>query len=507
MLCQLSYTHHILSITISFASWQPDIFNLMWRKDMTAIDNKSAMFKQIPSVDFLLETTLIKEMLSVTPRPLVVRAIRQVLANIRGRIEKTQTGDEGPDLEANAIVDQIVETIAALSQPSLRHVINATGVIVHTNLGRSPLSQRVVAKFNSIAGSYSNLEYDLATGKRGSRYVHVEEILRELTGAEDALVVNNNAAAVLIALDTVAKDKEVIISRGQLVEIGGSFRMPDVMKKSGAKMVEVGTTNKTTLKDYESVLGPDTALFLRVHTSNFRIVGFTEEVSLEDLVALGKKHGLPVMEDLGSGCLIDFSRYGLRREPTVQDSVATGADVITFSGDKLLGGPQCGIIIGKKALISAIKANQLNRALRVDKLTILALQETLSMYRNEERAIKQIPTLRMLCQSYQSLRKKAERLVGLIGKIGTGNFALNIVDGMSRVGGGAMPLEEIPSRLLCIAPRRFSTQHLTTLLRSCTPPIIARLEKDQLLLDVRTIQDKELKIVAGAIKKLSTQKS
>jgi L-seryl-tRNA(Ser) seleniumtransferase len=364
----------------------------------------------------------------------------------------------------------------------------------------------VIAKFNSIAGSYSNLEYDLAAGKRGSRYVHVEEILTELTGAEDALVVNNNAAAVLIALDTVAKDKEVIISRGQLVEIGGSFRMPDVMKKSGAKMVEVGTTNKTTVKDYQSALSPDTALFLKVHTSNFRIVGFTEEVSLEELVALGKKHGLPVMEDLGSGCLIDFSKYGLTREPTVQDSVAAGADIITFSGDKLLGGPQCGIIVGKKALVSAIKANQLNRALRVDKLTILALQETLSMYRNEGQAMKQIPTLRMLCQSYQSLQKKAERLLGLIGKIGIGNFSLSIVDGMSRVGGGAMPLEELPSRLLCIEPRRFSAQHLTILLRSCIPPIIARLEKDQLLLDVRTIQDKELKIVAGAIKMLSTQK-
>ena len=464
-------------------------------------DNRNLIFRQIPSVDYLLESSPIKRVLLTTPRALVLRAIRQVLDDIRGRIEGARIGDELPDLGLNNVVDQIVKRVSTLSQPRLRHVINATGVILHTNLGRSPLSKRVIAGFNSLAGCYSNLEYDLGTGKRGSRYVHVEEILMELTGAEGAMVVNNNAAAVLIALDTIAKGREVIISRGQLVEIGGSFRIPEVMKKSGASMVEVGTTNKTSVNDYESAIGPDTALLLKVHTSNFRIVGFTEEVGLEELIALGKKYSLPVMEDLGSGCLIDLSRYGLKKEPTVQDSVAKGADIITFSGDKMLGGPQCGIILGKKEIVSAIKANQLNRALRVDKLTLVALQETLYTYRDEQSAIRQIPTLRMLCQSYQGLCRKAKRLLGLIGEIDEDNLSIGLCDGFSRVGGGAMPLEELRSRLLCISSQRIPAQYIVESLRSYDPPIIARLEKDQVLLDVRTIQEKELKIVAEAIRK------
>jgi len=468
-------------------------------------DNKNLFFRQIPSVDYLLGSSTIKRIILNTPRALVLSAIHQVLDEVRGKIERTRTGDELPDLELNTVVDQIVKRVSILSQPSLRHVINATGVILHTNLGRSLLSKRIIARFNSLAGCYSNLEYDLRTGKRGSRYVHVEDILMELTGAEGSMVVNNNAAAVLIALDTMAKGREVIISRGQLVEIGGSFRIPEVMKKSGARMFEVGTTNKTTISDYESAIVPDTALLLKVHQSNFQIVGFTEEVSLEELVALGKKYTLPVMEDLGSGCFIDFSRYGLKKEPTVQDSAAKGPDIITFSGDKMLGGPQCGIILGKKEIISAIKANQLNRALRIDKLTLLALQETLYMYRDEGRAIRQIPTLRMVCQSYQSLCRKAKRLLDLIGKIDRNNFLLGLCDGLSRVGGGAMPLEEIQSRLLCISPRKLPAPYIVEFLRSYNPPIIARLEKDRILLDVRTIQEKELKIVSEAIREISAK--
>jgi len=470
-------------------------------------DKKNLIFRQIPSVDYLLESSTIKDILLTTPRALVLKSIHQVLDELRGNIGRAQIGDELPDLELNNVVDQIVESISILSQPSLRHVINATGVIVHTNLGRSLLAKRVISRFNSLAGCYSNLEYDLRTGKRGNRYVHVEDILMELSGAEGAMVVNNNAAAVLIALDTIAKDREVIISRGQLVEIGGSFRIPEVMRKSGARMFEVGTTNKTTISDYESAIVADTALLLKVHTSNFQIVGFTEEVGLEELVALGKKYSLPVMEDLGSGCFIDFSRYGLTKEPTVQDSVAKGADIITFSGDKMLGGPQCGIILGKKEIISAIKANQLNRALRVDKLTLLALQETLYIYRDEHKAIRQIPTLKMVCQSYQSLCRKAKRLFGLIGKINENNFLISLCDGLSRIGGGAMPLEEIRTRLLCISPKQLSAPYIVNLLRSYNPPIITRLEKDQVLLDARTIQAKELEIVAEAIKIISARKS
>jgi len=468
-------------------------------------DTKNVMFRQIPSVDELLVTSGIKSMLSTIPRALVLRAIRQVLDELREEIRKATVGDEMPDVGLSTVVDQITRRVSILSQPSLRQVINATGVIVHTNLGRSPVPKQVITAFNSLAGCYSNLEYDLNTGKRGSRYVHVQDILRELTGAEDALVVNNNAAAVLIALDTIAKGKEVVISRGQLVEIGGSFRMPDVMRKSGAKMFEVGTTNKTTIRDYEAAIVSDTTLFLKVHMSNFQIVGFTQEVSLEELVGLGRKYSIPVMEDLGSGCLIDLSRYGLKKEPTVQDSVEKGADIITFSGDKMLGGPQCGIILGKKDIISKIKANQLNRALRVDKLTLIALQETLSMYRDEEKAIRQIPTLRMICQSYPSVCRKGERLRGLIGKIDTSNFVISLSDGFSQVGGGALPLEEIKSRLLCLSPRRLSASHIVEFLRSYDPPVVVRLEKNNVLLDLRTIQEKEVKIVAAAIQKMSTK--
>lgn len=469
-------------------------------------DTKNVMFRQIPSVDELLVTSAIKSMLSAIPRTLVLRAIRQVLDELREEIRKAPIRDKMPDVELSTVVDQITRRASILSQPSLRQVINATGVIVHTNLGRSPVPKRVVTAFNSLAGCYSNLEYDLNTGKRGSRYVHAQDILRELTGAEDALVVNNNAAAVLIALDTMAKGKEVVISRGQLVEIGGSFRMPDVMRKSGAKMFEVGTTNKTTIRDYEAAIVSDTALLLKVHMSNFQIVGFTQEVSLEELVGLGRKYSIPVMEDLGSGCLIDLSRYGLKKEPTVQDSVEKGADIITFSGDKMLGGPQCGIILGKKDIISAIKANQLNRALRVGKLTLIALQETLSMYRDEEKAIRQIPTLRMICQSYPSVCRKAERLRGLIGKIDTSNFVISLSHGFSQVGGGALPLEGITSSLLCLSPRRLSASHIVEFLRSYDPPVVVRLEKDNVLLDLRTIQEKEVKIVAAAIQKMSTTK-
>jgi len=468
-------------------------------------DDKNLIFRQIPSVDYLLESPDVKEFLLTTPRVLVLRAVHYVLDALREKIARAHTADELPDLALGNVVDQIQKQILILSQPSLRHVINATGVIVHTNLGRSLLAKNVISTFNSLGGYYSNLEYDLKTGKRGSRYVHVEDILIELTGAEGAMVVNNNAAAVLITLDTVAKGKEVIISRGQLVEIGGSFRIPEVMKKSGAMMFEVGTTNKTTIRDYEAAIVSNTALLLKIHTSNFQTVGFTEDVPLEELVALGKKYSLSVMEDLGSGCFIDFSRYGLTKEPTVQDSVAKGADIITFSGDKMLGGPQCGIILGKREIISAIKSNQLARALRVDKLTILALQETLNLYRNEKRAIRRIPTLRMICQSYQSVVRKARRLFEMIGPIDNSAFSVSLCDGFSRVGGGAMPLEEIRSRLLCISPRKLSATYIANALSSHNPPIIARVEKDQVLLDARTIQEKEITIVTEAIKILSTK--
>lgn len=468
---------------------------------------KQELFRKIPAVDRLLDHPKILESLSTYPRGLVLNAIDQELDEMRKRIG---LGDETltpAELAIDRVAGRVGERVKRLSLPSLRPVINATGVVVHTNLGRSILAERVLQKFGPLSGGYSNLEYNLEKGVRGSRYTHVEGILRELTGAEGAMVVNNNAAAVLLSLETLAKGREVVVSRGELVEIGDSFRIPGVMRKSGAKMVEVGATNKTHLSDYEEVINPETALLLKVHRSNFQIVGFTEDVPTSELANLGRKYGIPVMEDLGSGCLVDLSKYGLLNEPTVPHVLSQGVDLVTFSGDKLLGGPQAGIILGKKNIVESLKRNQLTRALRIDKLTLLALEETLNIYRDERAALKEIPSLRMISEPYKSLKTKGQRLFKMIGKLDGQSFALDLADGSSMVGGGASPLLELPSRLLCLIPKKLSAHYIEEWLRSYTPPIIVRLEKDNVLLDMRTIQEKELKTVAGAIKELSGTKT
>lgn len=464
--------------------------------------DKQALFRKIPAVDRLLDEPSLVEATSTYPRSLILKGIHEVLDEIRQGIAKDEFEDPS-EFSTEQVSEKVVERIGLLAQSSLRAVINATGVVVHTNLGRSILSERVLRRFKPLSGGYSNLEYNLDQGKRGSRYVHVEGILKELTSAEGAMVVNNNAGAVLLSLETLAKGREAIVSRGELVEIGGSFRMPDVMRKSGVKMVEVGTTNKTHLRDYEEAIGPDTALLVRVHRSNFQIVGFTEDVDASQLVKLGNKYGIPVMEDLGSGCLIDFSKYGIPKEPTVQEALAHGVDLLTFSGDKLLGGPQAGIILGRSDLIEAVKNNPMTRALRIDKLTLLALEETLNTYRDEQVAVKEIPTLQMICQPYEALKGKVRRLASMIGKLDTPNLALDQKDGISRVGGGAFPLLELPSRLLCLVPEKLSAHQIEEWLRSQTPPIIVRVEKDHVMLDVRTVQEEELKTVAEAIKALA----
>ena len=464
---------------------------------------KQTLFQKIPAVDRLLLSPEITEVSAIYPRNLILTAINQVLNDIRTKIQKEYITEEVPELSLDTVADLITKKLAKISEPSLKAVINATGVVIHTNLGRSILPKNALQKFRPIAGGYSNLEYDLVQGERGSRYCHVEEILTELTSAEAAMVVNNNAAAVLVALDTLAKGREVVVSRGQLVEIGGSFRIPDVMRRSGAKMVEVGTTNKTHLRDYKEVMSPETALILKVHTSNFHIVGFTETPTVSELMDLGRQNGIPVMEDLGSGCLIDLSEYGLTKEPTVQEVLAQGADLITFSGDKLLGGPQAGIILGRRDLVDAIKENQLSRALRIDKLTLAALEETLRIYRDEKKAVKEIPTLKMICQDYGSLAKKAGRLLKLIGDVNGGNFSVELADGNSKVGGGALPLLEMPSRLLCLVPGAMPSQFMEKWLRALKPPIITRLEKNKVLFDVRTIQDEDMKTTAQAIQDLA----
>jgi L-seryl-tRNA(Ser) seleniumtransferase len=473
--------------------------------DKLAADKRKTLFRKIPAVDRLLMEPVLEDALNHFPKGLVMRALNHVLGEIRDSINEGKTmGEE--ELNTPKVADRVMEKLAEISMPSLKSVINATGVVVHTNLGRSILGEKILEKFGPLAGGYSNLEYDLQKGERGSRYVHVEDILKELTSAEAAMVVNNNAAAVLLSLETLAKGGEVVVSRGQLVEIGGSFRIPDVMRKSGANMVEVGTTNKTHLRDYEAAIGPDTSLLLKVHTSNYQIVGFTEEVPLADLVNLGRKNGIPVMEDLGSGSFLDFSKYGLTKEPTVQEALQSGADLVTFSGDKLLGGPQSGIILGRKDLVEAIKNNQFTRALRIDKLTLLALEETLRLYRDEISAIKEIPTLSMICQSYEQLAIKAQKLKKMLGKLSTHNFTVELMDGSSRVGGGALPTQELPTRLLCLIPGTLPSHFIESWLRSYNPPVIARIEKDRIILDVRTIPDRELKTAARAIKDLGSLK-
>lgn len=377
-------------------------------------------------------------------------------------------------------------------RPKLRRVINGTGVVIHTNLGRSILTQHATDSLAQAGGYYSNLEFDLETGKRGSRYSLVEELLCYLTGAESALVVNNNAAAVLIALDTLTKNKEAIVSRGQLVEIGGSFRIPDIMVKSGARLVEVGATNRTHLYDYERAISEETALLLRVHTSNFRIIGFTSEVSAEDMVALARKNNLTTMEDLGSGSLVDFSRFGFPKEPTVQQIVHAGVDVVTFSGDKLLGGPQAGIIVGKRDVIDRIKKNPLNRALRIDKFTLAALESILREYLDLDKALKNVPTLAMLTASAAELKKRAQRVARRLTKKLGEKCRVATIPTVSRVGGGALPEFSIGSWAIALEPAAMTLNTFEAMLRRLTIPIIGRIENDRFLLDVRTIQEREI---------------
>jgi L-seryl-tRNA(Ser) seleniumtransferase len=466
--------------------------------------DKQRYLKMLPSVDRILQQVQVKGLLEKYPRWLVLRTVQQVIEEERIGILSSDFNtlpEEGLSLEY--FCKRVSEMISTMGQLSLRRVINATGVILHTNLGRSLLTPEVLQNLVTVASNFSNLEYNLKEGKRGSRYSHVENILCELTGAEAALVVNNNAGAVLLALNTIASGREVIVSRGQLVEIGGSFRIPDVMRSSGARLVEVGTTNKTHLTDYRRAITDDTALLLKVHTSNFQIVGFTSEVELEELVGLGREFSLPVMEDLGSGCLIDLGQYGLTREPTVQEAISKGVDVVTFSGDKLLGGPQAGIILGREEVIGKIKENPLNRALRIDKLTLAAMESTLRIYMEGERVVEEIPTLRMLTMPLEEIEKRAKSLYRRLRKGSSGNFHIEIKDDSSRAGGGALPLQDLPTKVISIKPVHLSLERLEEGLRNYDPPIIARIDDAHLLLDIRTLQEGEAKIIEEAIKMLT----
>ncbi|MEN8257788.1 MAG: L-seryl-tRNA(Sec) selenium transferase [Thermodesulfobacteriota bacterium] len=464
------------------------------KKDKTPVADHQ-LLKAIPKVDEFLGWISDE---GQAPLRLVKKAVRELLDDVRQAILGGQE-QSVESLGKSLLLPRFHKRLAALMEPNFRTVINATGVVVHTNMGRSLLPDSAMAGLLAAGGRYSNLEFDLATGKRGSRYSLVEDLLCELTGAEAGLVVNNNAAAVLLALDTLAKGQEAIVSRGQLVEIGGSFRIPDVMKKSGARLVEVGATNRTHLWDYQQAITEETALLLKVHTSNYRMIGFTSEVPLDELVALGRKEGIAVMEDLGSGSFVDLSKFGLDKEPTVQEVVKSGVDVVTFSGDKLLGGPQAGLIVGRKDIIDRIKKNPLNRALRIDKFTLAGLEAIFRLYLDEQSVTDTVPTLAMLSMEYDVVKSRATRLVRRLKKEGELACEIASVDTESRVGGGALPEQGLRSRAVTLSPASCSLNQLEVRLRTGTIPVIGRIEDNRLILDMRTVADKEVPELAAAI--------
>ena len=450
---------------------------------------------QLPSVDECLKSSFGENWLHLFPRQTVTRSIREV---IEARRKEILEGAD-PDLSLEVLAGDIERAIQKHSAYKLRSLINATGVVIHTNLGRSNLSDKAIQNMASLAGSYSNLEYDILKGKRGKRYSHIKDIITELTGAEDAVVVNNNAAAVLICLDTLARGKEVIASRGELVEIGGSFRIPEVMKASGAILREVGTTNKTHLADYKNALCGRTALLLKVHQSNYKVIGFTEEVRIEDLVKLGREFKLPLVADLGSGSLIGLEQFGILGEPTVQEVIQSGADLVTFSGDKLFGGPQSGVIVGRAKLIEKIQKNPMMRAMRVDKMTLAALESTFMQHLDEEKALRDIPTLRMLTESQDVIKKRAQKIRTAVHRTASSIADITVVPDQSRAGGGSLPETDFPTFAVSIKPGTMTVNALEKRLRLGEPPVIARIKGNTLLIDARTISDSEVKLLTTCI--------
>ena len=457
------------------------------------MNNKPPAEKQkslsgIPSVDELLKSPEGAHWLAAFPRKIVLQAIRTVLELQRRKM----LAGKMSDITSDALHAGIEAEIKKLSSYSLLPLINATGIVLHTNLGRAVLSEKALENVARAGRGYSNLEYDLETGKRGKRHTHTKRLLRQITGAEDALIVNNNAAAVLLCLNTMAKDREVIVSRSELVEIGGSFRVPDVMAASNAVLREIGTTNKTHPQDYAKALNENTALILKVHQSNFQITGFTSDVKIAELVMLGKKHKVPVMYDLGSGCLVDLKPYGIHTEPTVQEIIKAGVDIVCFSGDKLLGGPQGGIIVGKKKYIEKIQKNPVARALRVDKMTIAAFEATLMAYMDIENAKDTIPVLKMLLQSPDKIKQRAGKIAAALRKAAPG-ADIRVVQDRSKAGGGSLPEAEFQTFAVQIRPEGISVNEIESRLRQGTPPVISRISKDVLLFDARTVMEQEIK--------------
>lgn len=457
------------------------------------------LYTKIPKVDQLLDNDKIKKLLEKNSKNLVMECIHEELNHVRNMISKKENEDLILKYIEN-LSSNIEKKLNYKKEFKLKKVINATGVVIHTNLGRSALNEEIFNNVKNVSIGYSNLEYDLEKGTRGSRYSHLTDSIKKITAAEDCIVVNNNAAAVMLILSTMAKGKNVITSRSELVEIGGSFRIPDVCRESGAELKEVGTTNKTHLSDYENAIDENTAALFKVHQSNFKIFGFTESVSSVEMKSLKEKYNIPIIEDLGSGVLIDLSKYGLTHEPTVQECIQNGVDVVSFSGDKLLGGVQAGIIVGKKEYIEKMKKNQLTRALRVDKFTISALEVVFSYYIDENISIKKIPTLKMLTISSSDLYEKAKKLINSFDK--NDEFSFDIIDIDSEVGGGSLPTQNLPSKAVRVFSKSFSENDLEVFLRKRKIPIISRIFKGHLIFDVRTIFEDEFSLINDALNSL-----
>ncbi len=454
----------------------------------------AATLRRLPSVDQLVRRLAAEPGLAGLSRARLTATVRETLEAERRRVVQQGT----PPVDAQTLAARVVAATQQAGLFSLRPVINATGVVLHTNLGRALLSDLARERVTAVAAAYSNLELDLASKERGSRYSHVEALLQRLTGAEDALVVNNNAAAVLLALETLAHGREVVVSRGELIEIGGEFRIPDIMLRSGAVLREVGATNRTHLRDYAEAIGPNTALLLKVHTSNYRVIGFTAEVSSRELTELGRERGIPVMEDLGSGSLMDLRPWGFPYEPTVPEVVASGVDLVSFSGDKLLGGPQAGIVVGKRAIVSRLKKNPWNRALRIDKLTIAALEATLNAY-DAGTARETVPTLRLLTEPLASIRTRARRALRALGAETATRLGARVSEGRSQVGGGALPTVELPTAGLSLGTTDAAARALDAALRIGDPPVVGRLVDDRLFLDCRTVLPAQVTALANAV--------
>lgn len=457
-------------------------------------NEKQILLKQLPQIDKIIKSDIFAE----KSKAIVKSCSQAVLDQLRNEI-LTKARTDVPSLAS--IQELVSQEIQKKSRRSLQKVVNATGTIVHTNLGRSVLSETIRDGLEDVAFSYSNLEFDLEKGKRGSRYQHLEKLIQKLTGAEDVLVVNNNAAAVMLALDTLIKGKEVLISRGELVEIGGSFRIPEIIELSGGHIHEVGTTNKTHLQDYKDALNENLGAIMRVHTSNYRIIGFTESPSIDELAALAHAHGLPLINDLGSGLLVDLKHFGLPYEPTVKEAVIQGCDVVMFSGDKLLGGPQAGIIVGKRKYIEPMKSSQLLRALRVDKLTLAALEATLSIYLDEETAVEKIPTLQMISKPVETCLEDAQQLKEMLDAC-TLPLEISIHEEESNIGGGSYPEYTLPTYCISITPVDMSVSELEKQLRVGRPAVVARIKKDQLLFDLRTLSKNDFPAIIHALKQI-----